>query len=518
MLAVFYLTLFYQIGNFAFVGADEPRYARIAQEMNLRNSYVTPTLEFRPWLEKPPLLFWLEALSFKIFGVSEWSARFPVAICALTAALAVGVFAAGIAGSRAGFIAPLILTTSGLFFVYARAAGTDMPLLAAFTLALVATFEASRRGSNAMMLGGGAALGLATLAKGPVALVLFAAVYLIYALIVQAFPWNRIQSLLGLASFCCVSVPWYWLVWLENGANFVATFWLNHHLARFLTSVHHHSQPFWYYLPVLILGLFPWSFFLIAPAVRMVRRRRPAVGLNREEVFLWLWFVIPVLFFSLSNSKLPGYVLPVLPAAAVLAALEWDRLSRLDLHAHRWLRLQIGLVFGFGVVFSAAIVWGFSHVYDSWSVGAALAACLALGVSIAFYYFRKRRLDSSLLALVAAMTLFAAVGYWVAAPVLDGYHSARELSRRAFPALSKEQPLVLYRYFHHTALYYTDYRSTAEALPNRQALEAYAIEHPQVQYLILTQKPGWQDLRDEPATRLLMQEGNLYLVEWKPRS
>jgi len=513
VVAVVYLVLFYKLGNLAFVGADEPRYARIAEEMNDRQDYVTPTLQGRPWLEKPPLLFWLEAGSFKFLGISEWSARLPVAFCALIAGLATADMAGVVSGSRPGWYAFLILMTSPLFFVYGRAGSTDMPLLAALTIAVVAGYEASRGFSFEWALAAGAALGLAALAKGPVALIIFAGIFVVYALLTQAYPWTWKQTLLGLLAFLAVAVPWYGLVWLKNGPNFVATFWLNHNLARFLTSLHHHAQPFWYYVPVLLIGFFPWIFFLFSSGARLIRNRASAVSLHREEAFLWIWFLVPFLFFSASNSKLAGYILPALPPLAVLAAMEWERLLLDDVTARRWLRRELLALFVVGLLVCAALVLGFERVYHSRWLGAALAAPLLLGLAGGLHHFRTRRLNLVFMVMLASLTLFAAFAYWLAAPVVDDYHSARDISRVARPSITTDRPLILYQYFHHSALYYTNYSATPEALLDRQALRSYFASHPQDRYLILTQESGWQDLQDGFRARLIRHQGNLYLVE-----
>lgn len=510
---VVYLVLFYKLGNLAFVGADEPRYARIAEEMNDRQDYVTPTLEGRPWLEKPPFLFWLEAGSFKFLGMSEWSARLPVAFCALIAALATAFMSATVSGSRPGWHAFLILITSPLFFVYGRSASTDMPLVAGFTVAVVAAYQASRGFSFEWSLAAGAALGLATLAKGPVALLLFAGIFVLYALLTQAYPWTWKQTLLGLLAFLAATVPWYGLVWVRNGPNFVATFWLNHHLARFLTSIHHHSHPFWYYVPVLLIGFFPWVFFLFSSAARLVRSRASALTLHREEVFLWIWFLLPFLFFSESNSKLAGYILPVLPPLAILVSMEWERLLVDEVTARRWLRRELLALFAVGFLVCVALVIGFDRVYHHAWLGAAVAVPLLLGLAGGFYYFRTRRLQLVFMVMLASLTLFAAFAYWWAAPVVDDYHSAKDLSLVALSRISPDRPLVLYRYFHHTALYYTDYSATPEAVPDREALRSYFVSHPQDRYVILTQESGWRDLQDGFRARLIRHQGNLYLVE-----
>jgi 4-amino-4-deoxy-L-arabinose transferase-like glycosyltransferase len=513
VLAVFYLTLFYQLGNLAFIGADEPRYARIAEEMNLRGNYITPTLEDRPWLEKPPLLFWAEAGSFRVFGVSEWSARLPVALLAGLGAGMTAWLALHLGGPRAGFLAFLIVLTSGMYFVYGRAGSTDMPLVATLTAALVLAFLGSIDRRVWLVALAGAALGLAVLAKGPVALILFGGILFFYCLVRQSYPWSWTQTVAGSAAFLLVGVPWYWLVWLENGPDFVLTFWLNHNLARFLTPIHHHSQPFWYFLPVVLLGAFPWSIFLISSAARLIRTRTRVLRDSPGEVFLWLWFLIPFLFFSAGDSKLAGYILPVMPAVAILVALEWERVLSLDLLAYRWFKTLFLAMIGLAVPVLVALVFGFYSIYGSLATGAALAFPLATGLGVSLYYFRTGRFLPAFTAVVTGLTLFAAFAFWLAAPVFDKYHSARDVSYAALPLLAQDRPLILYRYFHHSALYYTGYRSTREAIVDRESLRSYFAAHPQEQYLILTQRSGWEDLREGFGARLVSQKGNLYLVQ-----
>lgn len=515
---VVYLTLFYQLGNLAFLGADEPRYARIAQEMNLRGQYVTPTLNFRPWLEKPPLLFWLEAASFRLFGVQEWSARLPVALLAVWTLGITGVLAFQVAGGRAAVLSSLVLATSGLFFVFGRAASTDMPLVAALSCAMACAYRAgfSRRAVWGAPLG--AALGLAVLAKGPVALVLFGAVFILYSLLTQSWGWNWRQCALALLTFMAVAVPWFWKIWSENGFDFVATFWLNHHLARFVTTIHHHWQPFWYYLAVLLVGFFPWVVFLGGSLVRLwENRRRLLEPLWRPHLFWWLWVLVPLVFFSSSQSKLPGYILPVFPPLAAIVGVEWERYLQRDLVSSQVMKRQVLALSLLGMVVAAALAWSFHRYYGSMLVAGFLVVPLVISIAWAGYEFKKRRPLPMFLGLVAGMTLLAALAFWQAAPIVEDYHSARDLCRLSLPWVSEQNPLILYRYFHHTALYYTHYRSTPEALPDVHALEAHLAAHPQLRYRVLTQQDGWNDLQSFFRARLIRHQGNLYLAEIKKK-
>ena len=511
---VLYLSHFYHLGQMPFFGADEPRYARVAEEMNLRHDYVTPTLNFRPWLEKPPLLYWLQAGSYRLLGVSEFSARLPSALLGCFCILFTACFAWLTGTSRLAVLTILILSTSPLFLGFSRAGSTDMPLAATYSVAVIAAYLAIRQESLSWSSIAGVFLGLALLAKGPVALILFSGTYACWALLEQRFPWKLSHSLTGAASFLVVACPWFWWVWKENGYDFVATFVVNHHLARFLTDIHRHSQPSWFYLPVLILGFFPWTPFLFSNLKRAWQRRRWPVPPLSEAWILWLWVLIPLVFFSLSESKLPGYVLLVFPALALLAAREWNRYLEDDLTVCRCMKGEMAVLSAFGGVVVLGLPLASFLAYQNLVFGVVLAVPLAAGIIWARREFHHKRPIQLFLSLVAGLTLFVAVAYWQIAPRVGNFHSAKTLVTSVLPELSRHQPLVLYRYFHHTALYYADYNALPESLPDWESMKNYLAEHPQPRYYILTQREGWNELIEKLRVDRFTRIANLYLVEY----
>ncbi len=509
LLAV-YLTLFFQLGGLPFMGADEPRYARISEEMLLGGDYVTPRLEGAPWLEKPPLLFWIQSLSFRALGVSEAAARLPVALLGILCALAVGGLARHLAGLRAGALSILILSTSILFFIFARAGSTDMPLAACLTVALVCGYRATGSRNPIWSLLSGAALGAAALAKGPVALILFGGIFTVYFLWIEKLTWHWRHLLAGTAAFLATSIPWYWSVWVENGYSFFVTFWLNHHLARIMSDLHHHSQPFWFYLVVLAVGFFPWTPFLAGSCARLWRLRGEA-GPNRGQVFLWIWAALPFLFFSISESKLPGYILPVIPALALLVALEWDRDLDGETAGRKPLRILWPMLQGMAFLMAGAIVYMSRIIYSSDS-GLWVALPLAGATLWGARESRAGRPERAFLSLVGGMVLATAAAFSFLGPVVEHYHSARSLARASQPLISEDRPLVLYRYFHHTALYYTGYQATREEVPSLAHLREYSSQNPQPDYYLLTKEAGWTELATLQGTQSLLEEGNLRLV------
>ncbi len=319
---------FYGLGQFGLIGADEPRYAQVAREMLQRRDWITPVLGGRPWLEKPPLYYWQAMLVYRIFGVSDWAARLPSAMDATFLVLAVYFF---LRRFRQGFEldGALIAASSTAVMVYARAASTDMALASFFTVGMLGWWAWRESGSRIYLGAFYGAMALGTLAKGPVAPFLALVVIILYATAVGDMRLVlKTISLPGALLFCVIALPWYFAVQANNPA-FFHEFIVEHNLGRFSENLYHHTEPLWYYLPVTALSLLPWTIFVIAALVQSLRRwwndrsstaRLRDGGGNQLGIFACCWLAVPVVFFSASHSKLPGYILPAIPAGALLLA------------------------------------------------------------------------------------------------------------------------------------------------------------------------------------------------------
>lgn len=325
LLAGFCLFLFfYGLGSFGLVGADEPRYAQVAREMLARHDWITPTLGGKAWLEKPALYYWQAEIAYAVFGVQDWVARIPSAFDASLMVLAVYWFLRG-RRSEVALDGALMVASAAGVVGFAHAAATDMPLAAMFTIALLAWYEWWETGRQSLLAGFYVFLALATLAKGPVAPVLAGAIIVSFALaagrssIVLKTLWPP-----GMLIFFALILPWYVAVQVHN-PEFFRVFILEHNLARFGSNLYRHQQPFWFFIPVLVLSLIPWVVFACAggwETFRAWRTERRALFDSGDalSIFLLLWLVVPVVFFSVSQSKLPGYILPAIPAGPLLVA------------------------------------------------------------------------------------------------------------------------------------------------------------------------------------------------------
>jgi 4-amino-4-deoxy-L-arabinose transferase-like glycosyltransferase len=234
------------------------------------------------------------------------------------------------------------------------------------------------------------------------------------------------------------------------------------------------------------------------------------------EPYLWLWVIIPTVFFSMSQSKLPGYILPVIPALAALIALEWSRYMDNDPLVARWMTTEVWVACGFSLVLALMIVRGCWVPYQAPVLGIVLGASLLLGAAGLLYAFYRKRTQWMFLALAGSIVMLAAIAYWRGTVLIDGYQSTRTLSRLALPYISPRAPLVFYKYFHHTATYYTHYQTTNDSIQSVPDLCRYIQEHPQTSYLVLTQEVGYPDLKREFGARLIRHQGILYLFELRP--
>jgi 4-amino-4-deoxy-L-arabinose transferase-like glycosyltransferase len=323
---------FSNLGAIGFVGPDEPRYAWIARDMAETGDWVTPRLYGKPWFEKPVLYYWMAGASFKLFGVSETAARLPSAICALFATLALAWLAWRAYGEETARWLLLLLPTSVGMIGFSHAAATDMPFSAMVTIAMVCAAVALGLAQNehtpilprtpwlALLLFG-VFLGLAVLAKGPAAIILCGGAVFFWAIFTKR--WRNAFRLLhpiAIASFCATALPWYILCARRN-PDFFRVFIIEHNFRRYLTPEFQHVQPFWYYVPVLLVAFLPWTAALVWASFNGMRKLFTPSKVPAFSLFLLSWAIFCFGFFSVSRSKLPGYVLPALPAIALLLSV-----------------------------------------------------------------------------------------------------------------------------------------------------------------------------------------------------
>jgi 4-amino-4-deoxy-L-arabinose transferase-like glycosyltransferase len=362
ILATLYVCYFGHLGAIGFVGPDEPRYAWIARDMAETGDWVTPRLYGKPWFEKPPLFYWGAALSFKLFGVSEAAARLPSAISALLATLVLAWLALRLYGAETARWLLLLLPTTVGMIGFSHAAATDMPFASMLTIAMVCAAVALglTRNENTPILPRtpwlalilfGFFLGLAVLAKGPAAIILSGGAIFFWALITKH--WRdafRLFHPAAIVSFCLTALPWYILCARRN-SDFFRIFIIEHNFKRYLTPEFQHIQPFWYYVPIMLLAVLPWTLML-AGLVHDLRRPLE-VGCWRMSPRLYFacWIAFTFAFYSASKSKLPGYVLPAIPPLGLLLSQSVSLRIRKIVQGSRWIGITSGTaLFTIGVL------------------------------------------------------------------------------------------------------------------------------------------------------------------------
>lgn len=345
-LATLYICYFGHLGASGFVG-NEVNYASVARTMADTGDWVTPYLYGKPWFEKPPLYYWSAALSFKLFGMSAFTARLPCAVCALLATLAMAWLALRLYGAGTVRWLFLFLPVTVGMIAFSHDAVMDMPFSAMLTLAMVSAADLLhftppgkfagapsdkshfRAGPSTLLsaIFFGCFLGLAVLAKGPAALVVCGGTVFFWAIITNR--WRdafRLTHPAAIAAFCLTALPWYILCARRNLA-FFQVFIVEHNFKRYLTPQFGHIEPAWFYIPILLLACLPWAPAAIWAAVQGSLLLRKSKTLPAHTLFLVVWPLFTVCFFSLSRTKMPGYVLPAVPALILLLARICDSLA-----------------------------------------------------------------------------------------------------------------------------------------------------------------------------------------------
>jgi len=454
IVATLYLCYFSHLGVIGFVGPDEPRYAWIARDMSETGDWVTPRLYGKPWFEKPPLLYWGGALFFRLLGEgqAEVAARLPSAISALLLTLALAWLAWRTHGEECARWLLLLLPTSVGMIGFSHAAATDMPFAGMLTIAMVCaaivlgltgeerTVILPRTPWLALLLFG-FFLGLAVLAKGPAAILLSGGAVFVWAIFTKH--WRPALGLLhpaAMASFCLTALPWYVLCARRN-PDFFRIFIIEHNFKRYLTPEFQHIQPFWYYIPILLIALSPWSIGVLTLAKRLGRIKGENSGANSLPVLALCWCLWPLLFFSISQSKLPGYILPAVPPATFACVLALFHGSPSH-DANSRQRIFVIASAAALVIFESKIPAGPDIIPAPWHRSIYLPFLLGGIVSVAFAW--KKRVASAAICCTAA-SLFALLGLYEGMRWLDPRYSARtsaQDAKRLYPPFDPQDAAV----------------------------------------------------------------------------
>ncbi|WP_199027526.1 glycosyltransferase family 39 protein [Ralstonia sp. ASV6] len=320
------------------IPTDEGRYAEIAREMFTTGDWVTIRYNALKYFEKPPLQMWGTALAYTLFGVGDWQARLFTALSGIAGLVFTMLAAARWWGKRTAVITGLVLVSAPMWNVGAHFNSLDMGVAGCMTMALAALLlaqypDATRSQQRNWMWVCWASMALAVLSKGLIGVVLPGFVLVVYTLVARDWAlWKRLHLVTGLIVFFGVGAPWFVLISARN-PEFAWFFFVHEHFQRFTSTVHNRNAPLWYFVPLLLAGFLPWLAQLPGAARLSFARSETAANGFRPTLMLGLWAILIFAFFSISDSKLPGYIFPIIPALAILAALVLENTSE---RAWRW--------------------------------------------------------------------------------------------------------------------------------------------------------------------------------------
>jgi len=326
---VFFLCLFclllFNVGLRPLATPDEGRYVEIPREMLETNNYVVPHLNGLPYLEKPPLVYWTVALSLKVFGINTIGARFPLVVFGLLGCLIVYAFSRLYQKRPYNLLPPLILGTSVLYFVLSRILVLDLCVTVWMTASLLAFYRSTllqpSKKRLLFILAYGISMAGSVMTKGLIGIVLTGSIIVLWIFWTRQWRFLRIAfHPLALLSFLLLATPWHVLAWMQI-KEFPWFYFIHEHFLRYTTYIHGRYQPFWFFIPIVFFGFFPWTPFLLSDFKRDSFSKKAC----QLYSFLWIWIGVIFLFFTASHSKLIPYILPIFPPLALLTGIALEK-------------------------------------------------------------------------------------------------------------------------------------------------------------------------------------------------
>lgn len=415
------IILFNNLGDIPLLDPDEPVYAETPKEMFAFSEFVSPRIFGEYWYDKPPMYYWLVAASYKLFGVGEFAARFPSALLGLVCILAVYSFSLRLFNQGTALASGLVLVTSIEYFYLGKAAVTDITLNLFLTLSLL-SFITKRYYWFYFWAG------LATLTKGPIGLVFPGTIVFLYLIATrQLTELKNMKIPAGVIIYFLVGIPWYLIMYKIHGNVFIDTFLGFHNITRFTSPEHPELVSWYYYIPVLILGLFPWTPIAAQAVWSSLRKSGPE---NKTLLFLNIWAFFIFIFFTVSQTKLVSYILPMYPPLAMIIGWYINYLCQNRKRCLSWPFILIILV----ALLVAAMILGIKSIPDL-KFGVSMISIILIIMAFAVAYFSSRKqFRSAFWTQVIAMILFSIVLigilFPIAAPQFTSLYIAQEFSAK----------------------------------------------------------------------------------------
>ncbi|MFH1836915.1 MAG: glycosyltransferase family 39 protein [Candidatus Omnitrophota bacterium] len=433
LLAAASVILFFKLGDMALTDPDETFYAETAKEMLNADEWVTPIIFGKPQFEKPIFYYWLILLSYKIFGINEFAARFPSVLFGIIGIL--GVYSLGrlMFSELCGFLSGLVLLTCVEYVAVSRGCVTDIVLTTAILLCLLFFLKGWIKGKNIHYIFSAVFAGIAVLTKGPIGL--FIPVVIIGPFILITRDWQGLKKIpffRCILVFLAVVLPWYVIVTKIHGAAFVGEFFGFQNVVRFLKPEHRIGTSPFFYLPVIIGGFFPWSFFLPLGFWFMTREKEGTSVLKGHKIFLIAWFLSVFLFFSVSRTKLVTYIFPLFPMMAIVVGRLWEQFiikKKEDSETEKNMYISHYALTFFTVLGAIGLSLFVDHRYPRAVLGTAVTASIFLtGVIISLIMLLKEKRSYSFYSIVLAVILVVMPLTMYILPVIEEFESSKAVS------------------------------------------------------------------------------------------
>ena len=499
-------TLFFGIGSIPLLDPDEPVYAETAREMIEWGDYLSPRIYNQFWFDKPPLYYWLVVIMQKIFGFTEFAARFPAALMGALTTIMVYVAGAKFLSERAGFWASLALTSCVQFFYMSKGAVTDTTLLFFMTGALLAFIN-----KNYWLMY--VAMAFATLTKGPIGIVFPGIIIFLYLFAMGKLDEIfRMHVIRGLLIYVLICSPWYYGMYAVHGQKFIDGFFLFNNVTRFTTAEHAARVSFWYYFPVIILGLFPWTglYFLSVKSCICESRSDEM----RKLIFLHIWSGFVFIFFTICQTKLVSYILPMFPAMAL--SIGWY-IAWME-NRVRYNKILWSWIYSSGVTYLLlTIIWLVVAKFlpeVSASIFILAASTFILGAAACFtiYTYKDVQMASFIHVGTGILTMIVAFGFVL--PAISDRFSVKTLSAVYLAECRNDLPIHVDKFLRPGFKYYSRY--AGEDMVPRTDDFSNALKNGEHKYFLLrgTMLRRFEKSDKLPQdVRVLKEKDDIYLLE-----
>ena len=503
------IMIFFGIGGIPLLDPDEPVYAETAREMLAAGDWLSPRIFGNYWFDKPPMYYWLVAIAQCIFGDNEFAARFPAGLMAFGTSLLMYFSVTKLFNEKAGFWSSIVLTTCIQFFYMGKAAVTDSTLLF-FLTASILCFAHKKFWLMYVCMA------LATLTKGPIGVVFPGMIIFLYLL-----STSRLRQLLemhvipGIILYFVIAGPWYYAMYTVHGMEFINTFLGFHNVTRFTTPEHASRVTIWYYFPVVILGMFPWTGILLQSIKASICDSR--IDDMRQLLLMHVWWGFVFVFFTICQTKLVSYILPMFPPLAILIGWNISRLVQKQRYNDTYYNWAFSSLLLF-VLVGAGLAYGGQQLPELELGGYVLGGItilLGLGVFAFLGFYKDLQIAAFLHAIMGMVIMVVAFGFLL--PEVAPRFSVKQVAQYFVENEDPGIPLYVDKFLRPGMMFYGN-RHGKEMLPQPGEF-AEALRDGEHKYFIVRGLVYRRLLKLQsapPNLQVVKEQGDIYILEQKP--